>query len=131
VIAGSQEPVIGIEQHELFLDRLTKTVNLAAIVKDEVQPLSNDCVHHDAEDGGGHNVPLVTPLVAGNATPKCPHCFAMTNCLSQTSKQKALREAYGHVKSIIRGRMNMQKVLKVAYGYANGVEGAVQASRRH
>jgi hypothetical protein len=58
VIAGSQKPVIGIEQHELFPDRPTKTVDLAAIVKDEVQPVSNDCVHHNVEDGGGHNVPL-------------------------------------------------------------------------
>jgi hypothetical protein len=52
VIAGSQEPVIGIEQHKLFPDRLTKTVDLAAIVKDEVQPVSNDCIHHDVEEQG-------------------------------------------------------------------------------
>jgi hypothetical protein len=55
---GSQEPVIGIEQHKLFPDRPTKTVDLTGIIKDEDQPVSNDCVHYNVEDGGGHNVPL-------------------------------------------------------------------------
>jgi hypothetical protein len=42
VIAGSQEPIIGIEQHKLFPDCVTETVDLTAIVKDEVQPVLND-----------------------------------------------------------------------------------------
>ena len=59
-----EEPVVGVKERHQPLDRLSEPFWFHLLSRDQRNPVTNHCIHHHVEDGGGEGISLGDPPVA-------------------------------------------------------------------